>query len=272
MAMRLTSALRARAGRGAVRHLGPHLSRGRGLCQSGGAGGRPRATRRGPGSAAVGHVALAGSRRLRRRRLRRTPTDFVDGVRLRIMQPNLQQDEKFNYSHKQEVLDRYIALSTASTGPQSRPARRHASDLAGIGVSVFPDARSRRAGADRRAAAAGHGADHRRRARARGISRPAVKSAYNSVYVIDHTARSCRSTTRSTWCRSANICRSRTFSKARAAAAHQMRGGFIAGDRHRVLAVPGAPKALPLICYEIIFPGPAMPRGRAAGLDHQPHQ
>ena len=32
---------------------------------------------------------------------RRTPTAFVDGVQLRIMQPNLQQDEKFNYGAKQ---------------------------------------------------------------------------------------------------------------------------------------------------------------------------
>ena len=30
-------------------------------------------------------------------RLARTPTSYVEGVRLRIMQPNLQQDEKFNY-------------------------------------------------------------------------------------------------------------------------------------------------------------------------------
>ena len=54
-----------------------------------------------------------------------------------------------------------------------RRARRHASDLAGIGVSVLPDARGRGAGADRRAAAAGHGADHRRGARARAGARRA---------------------------------------------------------------------------------------------------
>ena len=31
-------------------------------------------------------------------RLARNPTQLVDDVRLRIMQPNLQQDEKFNYA------------------------------------------------------------------------------------------------------------------------------------------------------------------------------
>jgi apolipoprotein N-acyltransferase len=35
----------------------------------------------------------------------------------------------------------------------------------------------------------------------------------------------------------------------------EQRGGFLAGDRHRLITVPGAPSALPLICYEIIFPG-----------------
>ena len=120
--------------------------------------------------------------------MRATPTQFVDDVRLRIMQPNLPQDEKFNYAAKQQVMERYLALSDRSTGPQiDRRARRHASDLAGIGISVLPDARSRRDGADRRSAAAGHGADHRRRARAgRRARRASITRAYNSIYVIDH--------------------------------------------------------------------------------------
>ena len=59
----------------------------------------------------------------RARRLRRGPAgahadDFVDGVRLRIMQPNLPQDEKFNYGAKQQVMARYLALSDRATGPQ----------------------------------------------------------------------------------------------------------------------------------------------------------
>ena len=32
-------------------------------------------------------------------------------------------------------------------------------------------------------------------------------------------------------------------------------GGFLAGDRRRAMEVPGAPKMMPLICYEAIFPG-----------------
>ncbi len=41
----------------------------------------------------------------------------------------------------------------------------------------------------------------------------------------------------------------------------KVRGGFIAGDRHRAMNVPGAPTMLPLVCYEIIFPGEVVPRG-----------
>ena len=35
----------------------------------------------------------------------------------------------------------------------------------------------------------------------------------------------------------------------------KVQGGYIAGTRRRSLEIPGAPRALPLICYEAIFPG-----------------
>ena len=35
----------------------------------------------------------------------------------------------------------------------------------------------------------------------------------------------------------------------------KLRGGFIPGTRRRPIALPNAPKMLPLICYEVIFPG-----------------
>jgi apolipoprotein N-acyltransferase len=36
-------------------------------------------------------------------------------------------------------------------------------------------------------------------------------------------------------------------------------GGFVPGDRHRSFAIPRAPRFMPLVCYEIIFPGEAVP-------------
>jgi apolipoprotein N-acyltransferase len=45
----------------------------------------------------------------------------------------------------------------------------------------------------------------------------------------------------------------------------KMPGGFLAGDRRRLMTVPGAPAMLPLICYEVIFPDHAVPRGERPG-------
>ena len=52
-----------------------------------------------------------------------SPTQFVAGVKLRIMQPNLAQDEKFNYGARQQVMARYLALSDRATGPGATGVR-----------------------------------------------------------------------------------------------------------------------------------------------------
>ena len=52
-------------------------------------------------------------------RLAQAPASFVSGVRLRIMQPNLPQDDKFNYAAKQQVMSRYLALSERAAEPGS---------------------------------------------------------------------------------------------------------------------------------------------------------
>jgi len=45
----------------------------------------------------------------------------------------------------------------------------------------------------------------------------------------------------------------------------RLQGGFLAGDRRRLLAPPHAPKLVPLICYEIIFPHAVVPQGERPG-------
>jgi apolipoprotein N-acyltransferase len=45
----------------------------------------------------------------------------------------------------------------------------------------------------------------------------------------------------------------------------RMRGGFIPGTVRHALTVPGAPSALPLICYEAIFPGEVAGRNERPG-------
>ena len=86
-------------------------------------------------------------------RLATHPTDYVANVKLRIMQPNLQQDEALQLRRQERG---HGALSEAVGSRHrsaiERRARRHRADLAGSGVSLLPHPRAGRAGADRRAA------------------------------------------------------------------------------------------------------------------------
>ncbi len=45
----------------------------------------------------------------------------------------------------------------------------------------------------------------------------------------------------------------------------KVQGGFIAGARRRTMEIPNAPRALPLICYEAIFPGDVVARDDRPG-------
>src|SRR5262249_47055576 len=65
-------------------------------------------------------------------RLSQHPTTMTANVKLRIMQPNLQQDEKFNYSAKAAVMQKYLALSDRATGP-------HATGVRDATVLIWPE-------------------------------------------------------------------------------------------------------------------------------------
>ena len=69
-------------------------------------------------------------------RLQHAPTQFVSDVRLRIMQPNLPQDVKFNYGAKNEVMQKYVALSDRASGPQASGVRDVT--LLNLAESAFP--------------------------------------------------------------------------------------------------------------------------------------
>src|SRR5262249_11721416 len=44
-------------------------------------------------------------------RLASNPTETVDGVHLRIMQPNIPQDDRFRYAAKTQIMTRYVSMS-----------------------------------------------------------------------------------------------------------------------------------------------------------------
>jgi apolipoprotein N-acyltransferase len=199
-------------------------------------------------------------------RLDRTPTRLVDGVHLRIMQPNLQQDVRFNYSAKQEVMNRYIALSNeaSSAQPQGMAGTtqliwpespfpffltREADALAQIS-NLLPQSSVLITGAMRLA----------------DPDNPAQSGVYNSIYVIDHSGSIAAVYDKVHLVPFGEYLPLEHFlERLGLEELTRQRGGFLAGDRHRLIAVPGAPLALPLICYEVVFAGEVMPPGQRPG-------
>jgi apolipoprotein N-acyltransferase len=199
-------------------------------------------------------------------RLAAHPTAYVRGVRLRIMQPDLQQDEKFNYGAKDRVMARYVRLSNRATGPDSNGV--HDATHLIWPESAFPFFLTREPEALAQIAALLKpgtelitGAVRAAPARPDGRVR-----AYNSVYVIDPDG-SIRGVYDKVhlvpfgeYLPFQNLLEALGLQELT-----KMAGGFLAGDRRRVMDVPGAPKMLPLICYEAIFPGAAVPPGERPG-------
>jgi len=192
-------------------------------------------------------------------RLAGTSTNYVEGVHLRIMQPNLQQDDKFNYARKQQVMDRYLALSDRKDGPQSTGLRgvthliwpesafpffltREPDVLAQISA-LLPKGTVLITGAIRAP-----------------DSRGVVNRAYNSIYVIgdDGSILSVYDKVHlvpfGEYLPFQDLLEQLGLEQLT-----KVRGGFIPGERRQNQPAPGAPNFLPLVCYEIIFASDAVP-------------
>ena len=190
-------------------------------------------------------------------RLSQTPTKMVSHVKLRIMQPNLQQDVKFNYSAKQQVMQKYLALSDRATGPQSTGVR-DASILIWP-ESAFPfflmreaDAMAQIADLLPKGTVLITGA-----VRVPDDARPGVPvtRAYNSIYVIDHDGSVLSVYDKTHLVPFGEYLPFQNWMEAIGLQQlTRVQGGFIPGTVRRSMEIPGAPRALPLICYEAIFP------------------
>ena len=199
-------------------------------------------------------------------RLAQTPTTFVAGVRLRIMQPNLPQDDKFNYAAKQQVMSRYLALSG-----RAEPGAAGLEDVTHLiwPESAFPFFLTREPDALAQIATLLANRTVLITGAAR-IADPAPDTqalrAFNSIYVIDrdgsvlavydkvHLVPFGEYLPFQGWLESIGLVQ-----------LTKLQGGFVAGDRRRALALRDAPSLLPLICYEIIFPDEAVPKGERPG-------
>jgi apolipoprotein N-acyltransferase len=189
-------------------------------------------------------------------RLSLHPTSLT-GIKLRIMQPNLEQDARFNYSAKAAVMQKYLTLSDRASGPESTGVRD--ANILIWPESAFPFFLTREADAMAQIAdllpkgtVLITGA-----VRAPDVP-PGVKitRAYNSIYVIDHDG-----TVVSVYDKlhlvpfGEYLPFQDWMEKLGFVQLTKVQGGFIPGTRRRSLEIPNAPRALPLICYEAIFPG-----------------
>jgi len=200
-------------------------------------------------------------------RLALQPTALVARVKLRIMQPNLQQDVKFNYAAKAEVMQKYLALSDRASGPQSTGVR-DASILIWP-ESAFPFFLTREADAMAQIADLLSKGTILITGSVRAPDLPPgvrVTRAYNSIYVIDHDGSVLSIYDKVHLVPFGEYLPLQDWmEKLGFVQLTRVQGGFIAGARRRPMELPGAPRMLPLICYEAIFPGDVASRDDRAG-------
>jgi apolipoprotein N-acyltransferase len=221
-------------------------------------------SRRTPLMALAGLVAMAAFGLLR---LSTTEVGTVEGVRLRIMQPAIPQDDKFRPALRDEVMKRYLELSDRATRPEtSGLARvthliwpesafpfivsRDADALSDI-ANLLPPGATLLTGAGR-AEDAAQGEEAMR--------------FFNSVHVIDSTGSILDTYDKTHLVPFGEFLPVQSVLEAIGLRQlTELRGGFTPGPRLRTLEVPNAPPAGMLICYEAIFPGDVVDPGHRPG-------
>ena len=200
-------------------------------------------------------------------RLSLQPTVMISGVKLRIMQPNLQQDVKFNYAAKAEVMQKYLTLSDRASGPQSTGVKDV--NILIWPESAFPFFLTREADAMAQIADLLPQGTVLITGAVRAPELPPgvrITRAYNSIYVIDHDG-----SVLSVYDKlhlvpfGEYLPYQELMEKLGFVQLTKVQGGFIAGSRRRTMEIPGAPRALPLICYEAIFPADVTSRDDRPG-------
>lgn len=190
-------------------------------------------------------------------RLARQPTALIENVKLRLMQPNLQQDVRFNYSAKAEVMAKYLALSDRATGPQSTGVRD--ATILIWPESAFPFFLTREADAMAQIAELLPKGTVLITGAVRAPDLPPgtrVTRAYNSIYLIDHDGSILSFYDKLHLVPFGEYLPFQDWmEKLGFVQLTKVQGGFIPGDRRRTMELPHTPRMLPLICYEAIFPG-----------------
>ncbi|MFJ5367623.1 apolipoprotein N-acyltransferase [Bosea sp. CER48] len=219
-----------------------------------------------PSIALVGLAALFGYGVWR---LPPGPSPVVAGVKLRLMQPNLPQDAKFNGRNGEAILNQYLALSDRATSPTT-PGLQNVTHLIWP-ESAFPFLLGRTPGALSRIAAVLPPDVTLITGAARagemlpGEGRPPI---YNAIQVVNDEGVIVASYDKVHLVPFGEYLPPFLDTLIRRVGLSEfvaIPGGFTAGSSRVPLAVKGLPTAAPLICYEAVFPGEVAPRGPRAG-------
>lgn len=228
---------------------------------------RPWARWRAPVTAVVALVGLVGFGLWR---VPAGPAPLVAGVKLRLMQPNLPQDAKFNARNGEAILNQYLALSDRATSPAT-PGVQAVTHLIWP-ESAFPFLLGRTPQALSRIAALLPPNTTLITGAARagellpGESRPPI---FNAIQVVDDEGAIVSSYDKVHLVPFGEYLPpvlERLIRSVGLSEFVSVPGGFAAGTRRLPLAIRGLPPAAPLICYEVVFPAEVAPQGPRAGF------
>lgn len=193
----------------------------------------------------------------------------VAGVRLRIVQPNIPQRQKWLAENRSKILADYLSLTDAATSPASGGVAdathviwpesalpfllsESPEALAAI-AALLPDNVTLITGAVRRTPPEPGAVDGRRR-------------VFNSVHVINGAGDIVATYDKRRLVPFGEFLPLQGFlERIGLEQLTRIRGGFAAGPAPRTLPLEGAPPVAPLVCYEIIFSGGAIDRARRPG-------
>jgi len=231
---------------------------------------RMKKGRRVPGGLIVAVAALLGLAGFGAVRLQAPLPKDLPGVKVRLMQPNVTEDDNFSAAHKDEIVARYLALSDRATSPEHTGLAdvtlliwpesafpfiltEDPASLAAIGGALPPNT-TLVTGAARIGIVSTAGRDYpayfnSMLAIARG---GIILDTYDKVHLVPFGE----------------------YLPFESALRHiglhhfvHIPGGFAPGAAHRLMNLPGLPPVMALICYEAIFPEEALPQGLPPGTE-----
>lgn len=204
-------------------------------------------------------------------RLPSQPSPTVPNVKLRLVQPNLQQDAKFHPENGAAILERYLTLSDRATGPRTLGLQDSTHVI--WPESAFPFLLGREPKALERIAASLPEAVTLITGAARAgenlLPGEAGTPIYNSIQVVTRQGGIVASADKTHLVPFGEYLPAIFADLIRAVGLKEfvaIPGGFSAGARRTNLQIRGLPPAAPLICYEAIFPGTVIPEGARAGF------